>query len=206
LQPELERFAGEENTNADPGRPTTGLDKVTAVARRVLPALRQYSSWLVSNAAVLVAEVGDTSLNVQIKELWKSYASTLTLLATTFPVSELPSIDYLLEEDVDTLGFKPFTNDRTWKRYFQDQRRDTRDRKPKWNDRGVERHHPNVEMLGRIRDFLVDGLTLATDEVCKSILYLCVIPNMIPERSYKPDSRYRPVRLPGGRRAVGASS
>lgn len=156
-------------------RPVAGLDKVTAVARRVLPALRQYSSWLVSNAALLVAEVGDTSLNVQIKELWKIYASTLTLLATTFPVSELPRIEYLLEEDVDTLGFKPFTNDRTWKRYFQDQNRETRTRKPKWNDRGVERQHPNVEMLGRIRDFLVDGLTLATDEVCENLLRKRVI-------------------------------
>lgn len=156
-------------------RPVAGLDKVTAVARRVLPALRQYSSWLVSNAALLVAEVGDTSLNVQIKELWKIYASTLTLLATTFPVSELPRIEYLLEEDVDTLGFKPFTNDRTWKRYFQDQNRETRNRKPKWNDRGVERQHPNVEMLGRIRDFLVDGLTLATDEVCENLLRKRVI-------------------------------
>ena len=135
------------------------------MARRILPALRQYSSWLVSNAALLVAEVGDTSLNVQIKELWKIYASTLTLLAATFPVSELPSIEYLLEEDVDTLGFKPFTNDSTWKRYYHDERREKRDRKAKWNDCGVERHHPNVEMLGRIRDFLVDGLTLATNEV-----------------------------------------
>jgi len=166
LQPELERFATEESTTGDANGPSNGLEKVTAVASRILPALRHYSSWLVSNAALLIAEVGDTSLNVQIKELWKIYANTLTLLAATFPVSELPNIDYLLEEDVDTLGFKPFTNDRTWKRYFHDERQESRDRKSKWNDRGVGRHHPNVEMLGRIRDFLVDGLTLATDEVC----------------------------------------
>ncbi|KAI9877059.1 MAG: hypothetical protein M1830_004909 [Pleopsidium flavum] len=164
LQPELERFAGEESTAGDVNGPSKGLEKVTAVARRILPALRHYSSWLVSNAALLIAEVGDTSLNVQIKELWKIYANTLTLLAATFPVSELPNIEYLLEEDVDTLGFKPFTKDRTWKRYFHDERQESRDRKSKWNDRGVERHHPNVEMLGRIRDFLIDGLTLATDE------------------------------------------
>ena len=178
LQPELERFAAEENTIGDEDRPVTGLDKITVVARRILPALRQYSSWLISNAALLVAEVGDTPLNVQIKELWKIYASTLTLLATTFPVSELPSIGYLLEEDVDTLGFKPFTNDRTWKRYFRDQKRDTRNRKPKWNDRGVERHHPNVEMLGRIRDFLIDGLTLATDEVCLRLQRTCIMADL----------------------------
>lgn len=151
------------------------MEKVTAVARRILPALRHYSSWLVSNAALLVAEVGDTSLNVQIKELWKIYANTLTLLAATFPVSDLPNIEYLLEEDVDTVGFKPFTNDRTWKRYFNDEKQEPRDRKPKWNDRGVERHHPNIEMLGRIRDFLIDGLTLATDEVYSLLPFKCSV-------------------------------
>ncbi len=165
LQPELERFGGEESGTGSSDRPLNGLDKITVVARRVLPALRQYSSWMVSNTAFLVAQVGDTSRTVQIKELWKVYANTLTLLAATFPVSELPEIGYLLEEDVDTLGFKPFTSDRSWRRYFVNQRGETQDRKPKWNDRGVERHHPNVEMLGRVRDFLVDGLTLATDDV-----------------------------------------
>lgn len=163
LQPELERFAVDDDAMNDASsRATNGSDRITAVARRVLPGLRHYSSWLISNKAFLLAQVGDTSLTVQIKEMWKTYATTLTLLAATFPVSALPSMDYLLEEDEDTLGFKPFNNDRTKKRYFSPD-----DEKPKlkWHGSGVERHHPNVEMLGRVRDFLIDGLELALDEV-----------------------------------------
>lgn len=163
LQPELERFAVDDDAMNDASsRTTNGSDKITAVARRVLPGLRHYSSWLISNTAFLLAQVGDTSLTVQIKEMWKIYANTLTLLAATFPVSALPSVDYLLEEDEDTLGFKPFNNDRTKKRYFSPD-----DEKPKlkWHSSGVERHHPSLEMLGRVRDFLIDGLELALDEV-----------------------------------------
>ena len=135
-------------------------EKITAVARRVLPSLRHYTSWLVSNKHLLGAGVGDTLLNVQIKELWKIYASTLTLLAATFHVTELPMIEYLLEEDEDTLGFKPFERDHS--RYHD---RFTGTRKSKYHDQGIERHHPNVEMLGRIRDFVTDGLKLSQDEV-----------------------------------------
>lgn len=161
LQPELERQTDIVN-ESDDGVPSTGMDQISAVARRVLPGLRHYSSWLTSNAAILTAQSEDTSLTVQIKELWKIYASTLTLLASTFRVSDLPCVDYLLEEDEDTLGFKPFENDRAKRRYYY---QDSNSQKPKWHHKGVERHRPNVEMLGRIRDFLTEGLLLAFDEV-----------------------------------------
>ena len=137
---------------------TTGSEKITMVARRVLPGLRHYSSWLMSNPALLAADMGDTSLTVQIKELWRTYANTLTLLAATFPVPDLPSIDYLLEEDEDTLGFKPFEKDPNSTRYDVQAKRA---RLSKYHDHGIERHHPNIEMLGRVREFLTDGLELA---------------------------------------------
>ena len=156
LQPELERFVTEESVNQADN--TNGSEKITLVARRVLPGLRHYSSWLMSSPALLAADIGDTSLNVQIKELWKIYANTLTLLAATFPVPDLPSLDYLLEEDEDTLGFKPFEKDPNSTRYDY---QTNRARMPKYHDHGIERHHPNIEMLGRVRDFLTDGLELA---------------------------------------------
>ena len=161
LQPELDclMLSGEEQgIGTDSERP----ERITAVARRVLPGLRQYSSWLTCTSALLAAQIGDTTLNVQIKELWKIYANTLTLLAATFSAADLPSIDYLLEEDEDTIGFKPFEDESTPRRYY-DQATGTR--KPPFHAKGVERQHPNVEMLGRVRDFLTDGLTLALNEV-----------------------------------------
>lgn len=133
---------------------------------RVLPGLRHYSSWLITNGAILAAGVGDTVLTVQVKELWKTYANALTLLVATFPVSQLPPpVEYLLEEDEDTLGFKPFINEITQRRYHDEE---TGYQKPKWHDRGVHRHHPNVEMLGRIRDLLADAMVMHSQEVRKS--------------------------------------
>ncbi|KAI9826923.1 MAG: hypothetical protein M1832_005862 [Thelocarpon impressellum] len=158
LQPELEQLVTDER-NAEKGRASIGQERMTAVTRRVLPGLRHYSSWLTSNSALLVSQVGDDSLNVQIKELWKVYANSLTLLAATFRPETLPSAAYLLEEDEDTLGFKPFGTDKSKSRYF-----DGDQPKPRMHDAGVERHHPNVEMLVRVRDFLTDGLELAVDE------------------------------------------
>ena len=162
MLPELERFVSDDTQEDGTGPRTFGSAKLTAVTRRVLASLRQYSSWLVSNASILAAQAGDASLSVEVREFWKIYASTLTLLASTFSVSELPSIEYLLEEDVDTLGFKPFMNEHTTRRYHS---ADSESPRPKFYDQGVKRNHPNVEMYGRIRDFLTDGMFLQLQEV-----------------------------------------
>lgn len=163
LQPELEHLVSNEDESSPDILSTPRVDQISAVARRVLPGLRHYSSWLTTKTAVLVAQQDrDTPLSIQIKELWKIYASTLTLLASTFPVAALPAIEYLLDEDEDTLGFKPFEDDRAIMRYNQI---GSTTQKPKWHDEGVERYHPNLEMLGRIRTFLAEGLQLAVDEV-----------------------------------------
>ncbi|PYH99463.1 hypothetical protein BO71DRAFT_479525 [Aspergillus ellipticus CBS 707.79] len=155
LLAEVERFAVEDPNNKDA---TTGPDKVTVVARRILPALRNYSSWLLTVSSLLVAYKGDkdTPLSVQIIEFWKIYANTLTLLASTFDVVHLPEIDYLLEEDEETLGFAPLTSESTSRRYLGSNGH----QKPRMNDPGVERNHPNIEMLYRIREFVIDGLDL----------------------------------------------
>ncbi|KAJ9263995.1 hypothetical protein DTO021C3_7339 [Paecilomyces variotii] len=148
LLAELERFA------EDPDK--TGSDKVTVVGRRVLPALRHYSAWLLSNSDMLVAEKEESPLFVQIKEFWKIYANTLTLLASTFDLINLPEVDYLLEEDEETLGFKPLDNEFTSRRYLDANCQ----QKPRMADPGIERNHPNIEMLYRIREFVIDGLDL----------------------------------------------
>lgn len=162
LQTEVERLDTNDNrTHGNDGNNTT-TTRLTPAARRVLPGLRNYSSWLVSNSALLVARVGDECLNVQIKEMWRIYANSLTLLAATFPAAELPLNEYLLEEDVDTLGFKPFTVERVRGRY----RTDSGQRKPRYHDAGVNRNNEDTEMLGRIRDILTDGLDLVVNQVC----------------------------------------
>ena len=163
LLPELERSVSDDIRN-NGSVPSSKTARITAVMRRVLPALRQYSSWLLSNAEFLLeAQVGDNVSNVQIRELWKIYATTLTLLTSTFCDYELPQVEYLLDEDEDTVGFKPLDNENTKRKYYDGPNLDIR--KPKHHDRGVQRHHPNVEMLGRIRDLLTDGMIHHSDDV-----------------------------------------
>jgi hypothetical protein len=162
LLPELERFTTEESENDDGTK--NKHDSVTVVARRVLPAIRQYSSWLLSNSTSLLVEPEDrdTSLYIQIREFWKLYASTLSLLASTFDIVNLPEINYLLDEDEETLGFRPFMNKETARRYVDAEGQ----RKPQLQDKSVERHHTNDEMLYRIRAFFIDGLDLVHQKVC----------------------------------------
>jgi len=161
LLAELERFATEDQESKESN---TGSDRVTAVARRVLPALRNYSSWLLTNCDFLVAQIQDrdTALSVQVKEFWKIYANTLSLLASTFEVTTLPEVDYLLEEDEETLGFKPLISEATSRRYHLESFLRA---KPRMNDPGIERNHPNLEMLYRICEFVIDGLDLVVGNV-----------------------------------------
>lgn len=173
LLAELERFAGEE---PDEKNGETGSEKVTVVARRILPALRHYSSWLLAVSHLLAAqkEDKDTTLSVQVKEFWKIYANALTLLTSTFDVVHLPGIDYLLEEDEDMLGFAPLLKEATSRRYL-----DVNGQlKPRMSDNGVERNHPSVEMLYRVRELVIDGLDLVVSNVCIGIclsFYVCML-------------------------------
>ncbi|KAL5342956.1 hypothetical protein BJX70DRAFT_409232 [Aspergillus crustosus] len=157
LLAEVERFAIEDSAIEDSAKGTkAGADKVTVVVRRILPALRNYSSWLLTVSNYLVAyNEKDTPLAVQLTEFWKIYANTLTLLASTFDVVHLPEVDYLLEEDEETLCFIPLSKG-TSRRYLDANGQP----KPSMNDPGVERSHPNIEMLYRIREFVIDGLDL----------------------------------------------
>lgn len=138
---------------------STGKAKLTSVAHCVLPVLRQYSSWLLVNSQSLVSVSGtrETPLFVQIKEFWKSYANTLTLLTSSFDVPGLPELEYLLPEDMDTLGFRPLSNDATTRRY--------RDNEGKEKSRVLtSSRHADTEMLFRIRELVVDGLDLVVHE------------------------------------------
>ncbi|KAF1947488.1 hypothetical protein EJ02DRAFT_333926 [Clathrospora elynae] len=154
LQPELDRLSeGNDVKQQNGGRATQLSDKITAVARRILPGLRLYSTWFARYWNVLNANIADTLTTVDVQELWKAYAATLSLLASSFPVDQLPQESYMLEEDTDTIGFQPLISPNTVKLWY-----DGDSMKQKWTD--LERNHPNVEMLMRVKDLLIDGLLL----------------------------------------------
>lgn len=155
---ELERYAVEDSSSSGKETDRNGPDRLTVVARRILPGLRHYSSWLLITSDILVAqnEENDSPLAIQIQEFWKIYAETLTLLASTFDVVSLPEVDYLLEEDAECLCFAPLDQPVTSRRYVGLGQRP----KPRLDDPDVARSHPNIEMLYRIREFVIDGLDL----------------------------------------------
>jgi hypothetical protein len=134
-------------------------EKLTPVVRRVLPALRHYSSWLRSTSPTLDKQTDETVI-VHVRELWKRYAEALTVLTTTFDIAGLPSVDYLLEEDVDTLNFTPLTSGIAGDRYREDGHV-----KPKIGDAGVQRLHPSQEMLARVRGLVLDGIQIVMGDV-----------------------------------------
>jgi len=147
FQPELERAVGE--------RASSDAENLTAIGRRMLPSLRLYSTWLQVNHQTLVNQHAGTALSVLIKQLWQTYANTLSLLAATFSMENVPTLDYLLEEDDDTLGFRPFTQvNRTTATNWKDEQRGERDHV-----------HPNEEVLARIHFLLEDGKQLCLKEV-----------------------------------------
>ena len=134
---------------------------LTPTVHRILPGLRNYSSWLSSDFTFLVAGVGDADLRSLVKRFWKIYARSLTCMAAVFPAADLPTVDYLLQEDEDTLGFKPFDSEHARGRYYVKGARS----KPKWYELGVKKLDMDDEMLARVRDFLADALVLVVEEV-----------------------------------------
>jgi tetratricopeptide (TPR) repeat protein len=134
-------------------------EKISAVTRRILPSLRQYGVWLLNAAPMIVSTVGNAAINIHIKELWSMYCSTLNLLIAAFPLSDLQEVDYLLEEDAATVGFKPLREAKQCALYNESDG----SLKKRSTDPGVERHHPNIEMLARIRGILRDATVLALD-------------------------------------------
>jgi len=144
FQPELERLFDDKTENE--------IEPISAVGRRMLPALRLYSTWLRINHPTLTGQLADTSLSMLIRQLWQTYANTLSLLGATFPIDRLPNLSYLLEEDDDTIGYLPFGQANGSIAY-------------NWDDESKEKAHPNDEMLARILSLLEDGRLLCLEKV-----------------------------------------
>jgi len=150
LQPELERLSGGDDVTQNGGHAPQLSDKITPVAKRVLPGLRLYSKWFTRFWHILNANIADTLTQVEVQELWKSYAATLTLITSSLPVAQLPSDSYMLEEDIETIGFQPLASSSS---ESASMKRST----------DSNRGHPNIEMFMRVRNFLLDGIRLAQD-------------------------------------------
>ena len=137
---------------------------LTPVSRRLLPTLRLYGIWLLPATPLLAGVANYDLLRDAVDNFWHIYAQTVDLMAAVFPVwdlDDLGELGYLLEEDVDTIAFKPLEDDKTMKVWRNKQTGTT---KPRWSDNGVVQATRDHEMLARIKDLLADGVSLATYE------------------------------------------
>jgi hypothetical protein len=123
---------------------------ITAVLRRMLPALRIISKWLKGNVSRLArAEQDGGKLQEEVDIFSSTYTDLLRHMEALFPLEQLPKLYDPLEEDYDMKGFSPV------KRGMGESSAES---KPE--DRAA-RHasdvHPNEEQLMRISDILLDG-------------------------------------------------
>lgn len=138
--------------------------RLTETSRRLVPALRLYTSWLLPMVRLLDGISSEESLRPVLETMWHLYARTLDLIAITFPIWDLddvPNVEYMLEEDADSVGFLPLMDARTNQIWYDSH---TGSYKPRFSDQRVSRATGAVEMLTRVKDFLTSGLFLANDD------------------------------------------
>lgn len=130
---------------------------LSPVIRRVLPVLRLYSSWLTKSSALANSDFVRDDLKA---DFWASLAEALSAITSTFSTDQLPNLDHLLEEDEETVKFLPLCSSEDnnfW--YLDGSLRAT------WHEKTEQERDLNKEMLFRMKDFLVVGLTLAVESV-----------------------------------------
>lgn len=150
--------AGQSSLQSDDG--VLGK-KLNNTAKHTLPVLRIYSAWLLTNSKFLNPNIGDEGMKELIGRFWKVYAECLTLTGKIFPIQALSSVPYLLDEDADSIGFKPVESDVS-KQLLTDPV--SKQLKPK--PMQADRLSPDDEMLARVKDLLIGGLLLVVDPVC----------------------------------------
>lgn len=138
--------------------------RLTTVSRRLLPTLRLYGIWLLPATQLLAGVASYETMKDAVESFWHIYAQTIDLMAAVFPVWDLDDfgeLGYLLEEDADTVAFKPLEDEKTSKVWYD---KHTGKIKPRWSDQGIMPATADVEMLARIKYVLADGVSLATYE------------------------------------------
>ena len=98
-------------------------------------------------------------LHHDTKRMWSIYVRVMNSLVTNFADSDLPAVKYLLEEDMETLGFVPFQTPQVMHRFLGSDMV----RKPARHT--GKRLDQREEMLARIRDLVSDAMKLSKQQV-----------------------------------------
>ena len=137
--------------------------KLNDPIRRVLPPLRLYSAWLLPMTDLLAGLATDPIAKEAIEHFWIIYAKAVDLVGTVFVEwdIEAPKLTYMLEEDAETLCFKPVIDEKTNKIWYDPK---TGALRPRFSDVDVQRASVDAEMLVRVKGFFEDGFSLANGD------------------------------------------
>ncbi|KAF7315878.1 hypothetical protein MIND_00104300 [Mycena indigotica] len=166
--PPPQRVIPREDAQSKQPKKTELAERITAVFRRTLPALRVGSKWIMANWDLVTVE-GER--NQELVAFWAIYAKFMRLLAKTFPEEELPPLtrsvgpddqpqvaaELELEEDLDMRGWLPLRGLMGGPIVEGGEETPLERENAIWLNEGV----PNVEQLMRIRDLLTDGRKMA---------------------------------------------
>lgn len=156
--------------------------RITAIFRRTLPALRIASKWLKANIKYLTrdpefianlamkkieAASGSSGSRNNTRRFWKKLAEFLTALSRTFPAEKLPSLTEPLEEDIEMRGFVP----------LKDMMGEIKDDTSLASPGQAQDVHPNAWQLMRISDLLQDAGELADCKVHTRLFFLSMFRN-----------------------------
>ncbi|KAJ8517138.1 hypothetical protein ONZ45_g5625 [Pleurotus djamor] len=136
-------------------------ERISAVFRRTLPALRIAGKWLKANSKYLLQATRTSDDDDDpLQAFWRAYAQFFSALVRSFPLESLPSLQVLLEEDIDMKGFLPLRK-----------AMGTLVTKPDTTDSAKQLQHPNVEQLMRIHDLLTDAKSVVSAVKCPVSLH-----------------------------------
>ncbi|OLL25965.1 Protein SMG7 [Neolecta irregularis DAH-3] len=131
---------------------TYPADRISAVTRRLLPAMRISSKWLMHNRDFLLEKISSEYSPWNSGAFLESWTAALTSLSKIVSFAELPQLTHLLREDIETSGSVPLNGG-------------TRGRAVQGDILGLyglvdkaTQILPNEETLMRIRDLLEDAM------------------------------------------------
>lgn len=169
---EVRRPAQAEDGRLEP--PPESFSRVTPTARRILPLLRTYSAWLLSNARYL-SHCEDAEVT---HDFWDTYTKCLSRLIDVFSIREIADIPHLLQEDEDTLAFTGMEQ-KAIQLHFNDHAGGMKPARSAAKHSDADKSVP--EMLYRVKSLITDAIYLYKHKVRSRVCLQSLITDSFPE-------------------------
>lgn len=167
LQSELQEFSkaaapAKDTNDTKDGESVKSAEKFSPFTENLLPLMRIYMAWLYIYRADIVKY--QDHLGGHVFDMYRILAQVLTTITKEFEGQQMVASPYLLPEDVVALGMKPFDEPGTASacQLHLSFGKDTF--KPHWEDTGLPRNEPDVELRARVYDLIACGFSLSLDD------------------------------------------